>query len=156
MCLLQAHYLSYMRSQQTNTLNTPSFSLPSSHTPRRQVRRLPEEEICLQTSLHLSSWQRYRLWPPGGSQLAVQRTVLREADCEFRKRQKRHVTMYHNWAMTPVDKNNLQCFKHTLITFFRPIWRLPDVAVPCRNQRLFHHVFRLHRCVLGAVSLNFH
>ena len=30
------------------------------------------------------------------------------------------------------------------------------VAVPCRNRRLFHRVFRLHCCVRSAVSLNFH
>ena len=82
-----SHIHNLLPSTNKHSLHTPSFSLPSSHTPRRQVRRLPEEEICLQTSLHLSSWQRYRLWPPGSSQLAVQRTVLREADCEFRERQ---------------------------------------------------------------------
>ena len=70
-----------------NLLHTLSFSLPSSYTPRWQVRWLPEEEICLQAALHLSPWQRYRLWPPRGSQLAVQCTVLRETDCEFRKTQ---------------------------------------------------------------------
>ena len=32
----------------------------------------------------------------------------------------------------------------------------PNVAVPCRNRRLFRRVFRLHRCVQSAVSLNFH
>ena len=29
------------------------------------------------------------------------------------------------------------------------------VAVPCRNRRLFRRVFRSHRCVQSAVSLNF-
>ena len=29
------------------------------------------------------------------------------------------------------------------------------VADPCRNQRLFHHIFRLHRCVQSVVPLNF-
>ena len=29
------------------------------------------------------------------------------------------------------------------------------VAVPCRNRRLFRCVFRSHRCVQSAVSLNF-
>ena len=30
------------------------------------------------------------------------------------------------------------------------------VAVLCRNQRLFRCVFRLHRCIQSAISLNFH
>ena len=29
------------------------------------------------------------------------------------------------------------------------------VAVPCRNQRLFHRAFWLHHCLRNAVSLNF-
>ena len=29
------------------------------------------------------------------------------------------------------------------------------VAVPCRNRRLFHRVFRSHCCLRSAVSLNF-
>ena len=34
------------------------------------------------------------------------------------------------------------------------IYRL--IAIPCRNRRLFRRVFRSHRCVQSAVSLNFH
>lgn len=117
-----------------NLLHTLSFSLPSSYTPRWQVRWLPEEEICLQTALHLSPWQRYRLWSPRGSQLAVQCTVLRETDCEFRKTQSvmwPYATLFVEWyILNSGNWRRLQRFNHTMVTFFRQIWGgLPEVCV---------------------------
>ena len=57
--------------------HTPSF-----HTLRRSLGRLSEEEVCVQTALYLSSWQRRERWPPGGGQPALQHKILRETNCK--------------------------------------------------------------------------
>ena len=51
---------------------------------RRPAGWLPEEEVCVQAGLHVFARKRNRLWLPGGSQPALQYTLLREADSECR------------------------------------------------------------------------
>ena len=34
-------------------------------------------------------------------------------------------------------------------------WKIPYVAVACRIQKLFSHVFWMHHCIWSAISLNF-
>ena len=49
---------------------------------------------------------------------------------------------------------NFLCICVKMLSF--PVYIYIYVAVPCRNWRLFRRIFRSHRCVRSAVSLNSH
>ena len=112
-----------MRSQQTNTLNThppspyPLHTLPDDRLDGYQKKKY----VCKLLFIFLLGNDIDFGHQEAVNLLSSVRFSEKQIVSLERGKSVRHITMYRNWAMTPVDKNNLQCFNHNLITFLRPI-----------------------------------
>ena len=88
--------------------------------------------------------------------------------CLCRQISFRHISIcqYLSTALTPSYMSSAKFEKASLQDNYKPYQRgtfafenslkLLCLAVLCRNRRLFRCVFRSHRCLRSAVSLNFH